>query len=279
MKMEIIDIEKYLTQKNCELEQDVFNDIENYRKSYIKEQNEPLANYFWCLKTIYMAQRDFLFAFREMKTGKYEEAWTHLDSSEMLLSFLSQNFNLGIEEDKYHLVFIAKMIKEYQKLFPYQYFFSRECVIKSERCSICGEQISLRKSCGHRVGKVYMGEQCFHEITDFEFKGVALVKNPYDKYTYVKPEGKEYNYGMIEMLMSGVKHPYDEFWVEVKKVKRPEYKDVGRNDLCPCGSGMKYKKCHCGKEGEQMNHNIVHLLHSSSATNIKGIRIFETWKE
>ncbi|WP_408627122.1 SEC-C metal-binding domain-containing protein [Azospira inquinata] len=22
---------------------------------------------------------------------------------------------------------------------------------------------------------------------------------------------------------------------------------IGRNDLCPCGSGMKYKKCHLGK--------------------------------
>ncbi|MFA5936161.1 MAG: preprotein translocase subunit SecA [Patescibacteria group bacterium] len=24
----------------------------------------------------------------------------------------------------------------------------------------------------------------------------------------------------------------------------PKYKDVGRNDLCPCGSGKKFKKCH-----------------------------------
>jgi preprotein translocase subunit SecA len=24
----------------------------------------------------------------------------------------------------------------------------------------------------------------------------------------------------------------------------PKYKDVGRNDLCPCGSGLKFKKCH-----------------------------------
>lgn len=24
----------------------------------------------------------------------------------------------------------------------------------------------------------------------------------------------------------------------------PQYKDVGRNDLCPCGSGKKFKKCH-----------------------------------
>jgi preprotein translocase subunit SecA len=30
------------------------------------------------------------------------------------------------------------------------------------------------------------------------------------------------------------------------KVKNEDGEKVGRNDLCPCGSGQKYKKC-CGK--------------------------------
>jgi preprotein translocase subunit SecA len=29
-----------------------------------------------------------------------------------------------------------------------------------------------------------------------------------------------------------------------KKVVGSDGKEVGRNDLCPCGSGKKYKKCH-----------------------------------
>lgn len=33
--------------------------------------------------------------------------------------------------------------------------------------------------------------------------------------------------------------------LEKKPVVRKEPK-VGRNDMCPCGSGLKYKKC-CGK--------------------------------
>lgn len=33
--------------------------------------------------------------------------------------------------------------------------------------------------------------------------------------------------------------------IEVKTVHREQPK-IGRNDLCPCGSGKKYKKC-CGK--------------------------------
>ena len=26
------------------------------------------------------------------------------------------------------------------------------------------------------------------------------------------------------------------------------YANVGRNDLCPCGSGRKYKRCHGGRQ-------------------------------
>ncbi|MBQ9993023.1 MAG: preprotein translocase subunit SecA, partial [Firmicutes bacterium] len=33
----------------------------------------------------------------------------------------------------------------------------------------------------------------------------------------------------------------------VKKPARRDEKEVGRNELCPCGSGLKYKKC-CGKD-------------------------------
>ena len=34
--------------------------------------------------------------------------------------------------------------------------------------------------------------------------------------------------------------------VEIKNQTKDEKKATGRNDLCPCGSGLKYKKC-CGK--------------------------------
>ena len=52
---------------------------------------------------------------------------------------------------------------------------------------------------------------------------------------------------MLEYLMAEVDSPYEEFYIETIKVKSDEYKNVGRNELCPCGSGIKYKKCHLGK--------------------------------
>jgi uncharacterized protein len=45
-----------------------------------------------------------------------------------------------------------------------------------------------------------------------------------------------------------------EWWLPIRKagstVRRGEPK-VGRNDLCPCGSGKKFKKC-CG--GQKILH-------------------------
>jgi preprotein translocase subunit SecA len=31
---------------------------------------------------------------------------------------------------------------------------------------------------------------------------------------------------------------------ESSSLSDPKFKNVGRNDLCPCGSGKKFKKCH-----------------------------------
>ena len=47
-----------------------------------------------------------------------------------------------------------------------------------------------------------MGKQCQHVITDLEMKAIAIVTQPFDKYTYVNIPNKEYDYGMVKMLIS-----------------------------------------------------------------------------
>jgi preprotein translocase subunit SecA len=46
--------------------------------------------------------------------------------------------------------------------------------------------------------------------------------------------------------ITGASHGGDASPVKRSPVKKSESDKVGRNDLCPCGSGLKYKKC-CGK--------------------------------
>lgn len=275
--MTIKEIDLYLRQRNLHLDECIGREIDQFRKKAINDQDEPKANYYWCVLQIYKIQRGFLAAIEALKTQKYEDAWRIFDHTDIELSYLESNFEMDSDSDVYHLKFIGDMIKEYQKLFPYHHFFSRECVIKAERCSICGKPISLRKPCGHKAGKLYMGELCLREITDLELKALCIVTDPFDKYTYIQLPDKEYDYGMLEALMAEIDSPYDKFTIETVKVKRPEYEHIGRNELCPCGSGKKYKKCHRGTNGELMDHYIIHMEKAIKHTN-RFVGTFGTWK-
>ncbi|WP_178944186.1 YecA family protein, partial [Paenibacillus odorifer] len=177
----------------------------------------------------------------------------------------------------YNLKFTENIIKEYEKLFPYEYFTSRESIVKKESCSICGEINTIRKHCGHKVGKVYMGEMCSRIVEEFEILGFSIVTNPFDKYTVLFPQDKEYNYFMLEKLMPNLKKPYDNWYVDILKEKNPEYRDIGRNDLCPCSSGIKYKKCCLNSDSGYTDHHRITLLDNP---NVKPIpfTLGSTWK-
>lgn len=276
--MTLREIENYLELKNTSLDRNIGEEIEKLRKNAISLQLEDEANYLWCLMQIYRIQKGYIYAIDSLKNQKYEDAWCSLDHVDIELSYLKENFDVAQDDDKYHMVLIGRMIKEYQKLFPYYHFFSRECVIKAEKCSICGKPISLRKPCGHKPGKLYMGELCLREVVDIEFKALCIVTDPFDKYTYVQLPDQEYDYGMLEALMVEIDDPYDEFYIETIKVLKPEYKNIGRNTLCPCGSGKKYKKCHLGTKSELMDHHKVHLSKPGLRSKNRFVGTFRTWK-
>lgn len=275
--MTIKEIETYLAVKHISLEDSIGEEIEKLRIDAISLQNEETANYCWCLRQIYRTQKGFISAINSLKSKKFEDAWCIFDSVDIGLSNLEKNFDTSQDNDRYHLLFIARMIKEYQKLFPYYHFLSRECVIKAEECTICGSPISLRKSCGHKVGKLYMGELCLRKVTDIELKALCVVTDPFDKYAFLQIPENEYNYGMLEELMLEIDSPYDEFSIETVKVIKPELTKIERNKLCPCGSGKKYKNCHRGTKDELMDHHIVHMTKPIKHEN-RYVGTFGTWK-
>lgn len=148
----------------------------------------------------------------------------------------------------------------YEKVFPTYLYTSRESLIKSEKCSICGKKFSLRGGCNHKPGNMYMGELCLREVTDFEFLGTAIVSKPFDRYAVIHVEGQEYDYSVLEELMKTLVSPYIPWYVEEMTRKRPEILHVERNDKCPCGSGKKYKLCCMGTDKEYMQHNRITIL-------------------
>lgn len=277
--MTLREIENYLALKHTSLDSNIGEEIEKLRKNAISLRQEDEANYFWCLMQIYRIQKGYISAINSLKNQKYKDAWCSFDHVDIELSYLETNFDIAQNDDKYHMVFIGRMIKEYQKLFPYCHFFSRESVIKAEKCSICGKPISIRNPCGHKAGKLYMGELCLREVVDIEFKALCIVTDPFDKYTYVQIPDQEYEYGMLEALMTEIDDPYDEFYIETVKVLKPEYKNIGRNALCPCGSGKKYKRCHLGTKAELMDHHKVHISKPQLRSKNRFVGIFGTWKQ
>lgn len=278
--MTIKEIEEYLALKNTSLDEEVYEAIEKHRIRAIGEEDEDIANYCWCIKQIYVIQKNYLSVFNSLKKGKYEDAWHYLERTGIELSFLKPNFHTAtsLEADIYHLFFIEKAISHYEKLFPYFIFTSREDVIKKEKCSICGQTVKIRNGCNHVTGRLYMGEMCSRIVEDFEILGFALVKDPFDKYAVVKPEGKEYNYKMLEILIEHLESPYDMWYVDETTVIKQEYKNIGRNDRCPCGSGRKYKKCCIDTKNIYTTHYRINLL-NQPARMINDVTYVGTWKE
>ena len=116
------EIENYLSKKNDHLDSDIGEQIENFRLQAIAGQSELQANYFWCLGQIYKIQKGFVSAIQALKDKKYEDAWLTFDHIDIALSNLESNFDIEQDNDRYHLVFIGRMIKDVV-LFETAFFF------------------------------------------------------------------------------------------------------------------------------------------------------------
>ena len=119
---------------------------------------------------------------------------------------------------------------------------------------------------------------CCHEVTDRELLAISIVTDPFDKYAIIKMEGQEYNYDPLERLMNVVKDPFTLWNVDELSIISPEYKNIGRNDLCPCGSGKKYKKCCLGTAKIYTTHYRINVASYESGT-IQPLTIYNTVKK
>ena len=155
-----------------------------------------------------------------------------------------------------------RTINEIQRLlplFPYRIFTSREAIIKREECSICGKKIHVRTSCGHKVGKLYMGEMCCKKIVDIEFLNVNIVTKPFDRYAILKVPGQKFDFSLLDYIVPSIK-PYMKWNYRIEKRLLPEYKRTGRNDRCPCGSGKKFKYCVRDDEKKHYEDHYIFLI-------------------
>jgi hypothetical protein len=215
----------------------------------VHERDERLASAIWCLEQIARAQDYYLTAFAAARHRHFYSSWCQLELAEIRLGHLRRHFE--DPDDKFGTGALQKRIAALQELFPYRMFFSPGFAIHEAKCSICGARISLRSTCGHEAGELYGGEMAGRLLTNVTALEISMVDNPVQKYSVAFPRGVgSYNYALVDYLVQAIAGPWTSWSRSIEKRSRPSTRDVlahyrslGRNDLCACGSGRKFKRC------------------------------------
>lgn len=224
--------------------EDVSEALKLLKQEAVSAKNQNLAKQIWCYEEINKIQELFEKAFYQLKNGEHEKAWGTLVNIEYAIGYLVLHISTT-GEDEYRISLIDEYVKELQSFFPYVMFISPEFVGVKRYCSICDKRITPHDPCGHEAGEVYDGMMCYRNIRDIKVAGTALVTNPVDKRSIVIPPKADYR--IVDYIIKHLITPYSE-WSYKKSVIRKGikggFKNVGRNEPCPCGSGKKFKKCH-----------------------------------
>ncbi len=194
---------EYTTESNLSL----FNQILELKKQSVLNKNEIDANYYWLLEHIYNVKSLYHKSFELIKENEFEKAWNDLDRCDITIGELLENADESWLTE-FGIIFIKEQIHEFQKLFPYFLFISREAIIKREICSICGQEIKLRGRCEHKIGKLYMGDICSAIVIDAKVLSFSIVTNPFDKCCILKCPDVEYNYSILKEAITKISNPY-----------------------------------------------------------------------
>lgn len=247
--------------------------IQNQKQIFVRDDKQDEAKLLWIYQTIIEIHKIYRNAFKLLQDKSYYQAWCQLERIEITIHSLKKHFTY--DKKQYGLWNIEKAVKNLQVLYPYRLFASSEILKKKKKCSVCEKEISIRNSCGHIVGEIYNGEMCHRIVTEAEVLGISLVENPGNKYSvlFLKDEKTgeqidQYNYDTIDYLFDLINSPYEIWNLEVsqRELKKEDYGNIGRNDLCTCNSGKKFKKCCMTKIGEKYPHYEFILDNPSNKT-------------
>jgi hypothetical protein len=144
---------------------------------------------------------------------------------------------------------IEDQLVELQKAYPYNVFFSMGITVGWFECSICGQDIDSFL-CLHRKGYLYRGRMAVGIARDIvEIDHVSMVDRPEDRRCVVKYQDDGEQFKLVRLLASLLRErkfvisDFGQLRFSRKHRPNPALKNLGRNDPCYCGSGMKFKRC------------------------------------
>lgn len=213
----------------------------------IERKDEKLANAQYVFKNYFLMFSNLMSYFLLLSEKKYKESWNKLQDCIDNAQYVSK-----FSEDRFDIPSILELLRQYEKLYPYKLFASSEFVITKSHCSICRKSMQSLQ-CQHIKGNIYWGEpaiECVDEIK--EIQAVCIVSNPEDKrcvFELANDERDEIDrFKKLDLYLELGLPRLQKFSIKSEiENKRREKNKINRNDKCPCGSNLKYKKC-CGKE-------------------------------
>jgi hypothetical protein len=154
------------------------HEAKELRQRLANEHDEDSANSILSLEYALNAFAEELMMWVALKADDTNAAWDHMVDAQMAGASAMQTHTIGNEfrEDFERLATIEIV------LFPSQIFTSLGVVVSHSTCSICGTEYG---ECDHVVGRVYNGEMCTRNLTDFRINEVSLVSDPASKHARV----------------------------------------------------------------------------------------------
>jgi hypothetical protein len=184
---------------------------------------------------------------------EFADSWCSLQDALGLLRLLKRFSTIDIN-------FFESQLTELEQVYPYNVFFSSGMVVAGLECSLCGFDIDSDE-CLHLRGQLYRGRMATAVVQKIlRLDHVGLVTHPADKRCVMKYEDTAEQFKVIRhlsnLIISKRCHISDLWSVRFsnRRLPNPEYRKLGRNERCFCGSGAKFKKCCMANEYVEEEH-------------------------
>lgn len=243
-----------------------YDALSNLKKIFVSVNDQEGAKAVWCLETIGKIQDQFVEAFRNFQEHKFYTGWCLLERCEIEAIMLQRHFEDKNQE--FGMKHIIKHVELFQSLFPYKIFMSPGFLEEEVRCSICDTHLTPRNDCSHIVGEIYNGEYCARRVVKCRLLEISFTPYPVQRSAVPFSSNSQLNYGMVKYVVDGLRSP----WHSWKYEKQRHFREhrvvsrIGRNHLCPCESGLKYKKCGLIGRKEEVVHIQVKFEHPPPST-------------
>lgn len=228
-----------------------------------QRDDECLANSQFIVQQYFLLFCNLGMYFTMLQNKEYKNSWSKLQDCLDISKHIGKYTEI---EDRLEISEIVNLLISYESLYPYTIFASSEFVITKSHCSICGKSMQSL-DCPHIRGNLYWGKVATAVVDEIKtFQAVCIVSHPEDKRCVMElsddTRSEQEKFAKLDQFLE-LHLPFLQNFSVATRTEyrmRDDIKIVGRNQPCPCGNGLKFKKC-CGKNlYYQHERNIVRPL-------------------